>query len=176
MLDTVVQQNTRDMVLKVLRFGTQKLFSEKEQATDKTEEVKNQAETPTSPQNPENDDMVGVEKRKEVYEMDREALNKILDREAHFKGGSQTGLEEKTHEELEEDKLAGATGGIEDYLSAFKVANFDNKGMETTVQKSTPLKKNLSDDNQFFDLDDIGSADEDSDVEKQPDFFQKLYA
>ena len=55
-------------------------------------------------------------------------------------------MEEKTHEELAEDKLSGNAGGIEDYLSAFKFANFDNKGIETTVQKSYLLQKKSSPD------------------------------
>jgi len=65
MLDTVVQQNSREMVLQVLRFGTQKLFqedkSDKPAADIETEEKKVEETENGKP----------LEKRKEVYEIDK---------------------------------------------------------------------------------------------------------
>ena len=58
MLDTAVQQNSRDMVLKVLMFGTKKLFEQEE------DEAK---------------------KQDREYRVDMEALETILDREEQFR-------------------------------------------------------------------------------------------
>lgn len=57
MLDTVVQQNNSDMILKVLQFGTKKLFE---------------------------DDSLEPDALKE-YKLDEEALKVVLDREGQLK-------------------------------------------------------------------------------------------
>ena len=58
MLDTAVQQNSKEMVLKVLKFGTMKLFERKDDQTEGEDQVR------------------------KAYEIDFEALDKLLDREA----------------------------------------------------------------------------------------------
>lgn len=63
MLDTAVQQNSKEMILKVLKFGTQKLFEK-----DKQE-----------------DESADQEAVKE-YKVDMEALEILLDREKQFEG------------------------------------------------------------------------------------------
>ena len=63
MLDTAVQQNSKEMILKVLKFGTQKLFEK-----DKQE-----------------DESLDQEAVKE-YKVDMEALEILLDRERQFEG------------------------------------------------------------------------------------------
>ena len=63
MLDTAVQQNSKEMVLKVLRFGTRKLFEKQDE-----EEKKGPDGEPI----------------RKAYEVDFEALDKLLDREAQF--------------------------------------------------------------------------------------------
>lgn len=95
MLDSAVQQNSKEMVLKVLKFGTQKLFSR------------------------ENEDKAGsgdaAEQSKPVrqaYEIDFEALDKLLDREAQFEAL----LKEQAKEA---DSSAVDQQGVLDYLSQF---------------------------------------------------------
>ena len=69
MLDTAVQQSSKEMVLKVLKFGTQKLFK--------------QAETEACDGGNEQAKDGKVEVRK-AYEIDFEALDKLLDRDGQF--------------------------------------------------------------------------------------------
>ena len=90
MLDTVVQQTSKDMIMKVISFGTRKLF---------------------------HNNVVASTNVKDEYKLDMEALTQILDRDAHFV-------------QVQEEEAAPVNDGIEDYLSAFRVADFDNKGAE----------------------------------------------
>ena len=87
MLDTAVQQNTKEMVLKVLKFGAKKLFSNHQK------------------------DKEGDGKRS--YEVDLEALEKLLDREAQFEALRQEQAKEMERGGKEDNQ------GVFDYLAHF---------------------------------------------------------
>lgn len=98
------------MVLKVLKFGTRKLFEKNKDSDDKAG-------------NGQENGKPNQQVRKE-YKIDFEALDKLLDREAQFEALQKEQACEATKNSTNE----ADNQGVSDYLAQFQVADIQNKG------------------------------------------------